>query len=167
MTNRTQNLTLFLGFSWLKPSLPTFLLLIPLTPELCWKSGRVLVSLHPTPATIPTDRSSLFHLPRANSPYASTLLEVRQNIGFLASFFCRRLLEFLQTEAGFPSFSRLTGILSASLELPAGCSADCLPRIHLGNSISGSSTSLASAKLKFSGHSQYYTVNILFLVFKC
>ncbi len=142
--------TLFLGFSWLKPSLPSFLLLIPLTPESCWKSGRVVVSLLQTPAGISADRSSLFHLPRANSPYASTLLEVRQSVGFLASFFCRRLLEFRQTEAGFPSFS------------PAGCPADCLSRIHLGNSIPGTFTSLASEKLKFSGHSRYCIVNILF-----
>ncbi len=105
------------SFSWLKSALPTFLLLIPLTPEPCWKSGRVVVSLLQTPAGIPADRSSLFHLPRVNSPYASTLLEVGQSVGFLASFFCRRLLEFRQTEAGFPSFSRPTGIPSASLEL--------------------------------------------------
>ncbi len=37
-----RKITPLLGFSWLKPSLPTFLLLIPLTPEPCWKSGGVV-----------------------------------------------------------------------------------------------------------------------------
>ncbi len=73
-----------------------------------------MVSLLQTPAGILTDRSSFFHLPGTNSTYASTLLEVRQSA---ASFLCRRLLEFWQTEAGFSSLSRPTGIPSASLEL--------------------------------------------------
>ncbi len=124
-----QKHTLFLGFSWLKTSLLTFLLLIPLTAEPCWKSSRVVVSLLQTLTEIPADRSSLFHLPRANSPYASTLLEVRESVGFLASFFCRRLLEFQRTEAGFLSFSRLIEIPSASLELACWMSS----RLPLSN----------------------------------
>ncbi len=76
-------------------------------------------------------------------------------VRFFSFFFCRRLLEFRQTEGCFPLFSRLIGIHQSPQSQHTGCLTDCFSVIHFGNSVPHATLSLVSSKFKFSGYSQH------------